>query len=202
MPSSMTSSLVRTRKAWGAPLEQPPEKGRDAHAGSAAPARHCCPGDRCRRRCVGPRQAPAADPRASRAVLAPTSVTIEGAHLQRICQVFYQARERAGARWLPRPGRQPAHPSPGPSTAGGHTPGVWPCVVARTVVQLLRGITARTGGIVSPRRTTAHAGDHATACCQLCRDGPRVAENTSAHVLSLSRTLRDHGTPPCHACPF
>src|SRR5262249_62417906 len=40
MPSSMTSSLVRTRKAWGAPLGQPPEEGRDAHAGGAAPARH------------------------------------------------------------------------------------------------------------------------------------------------------------------
>src|SRR4029453_11957791 len=37
---------------------------------------------------------------------------------------------------------------------------------------------------------------------RLCRDVPRVAENTSPHVLSLSPTLRDHGTSPCHACPF
>src|SRR5215471_5074294 len=59
-----------------------------------------------------------------------------------------------------------------------------------------------TGGMVSPRRTTAHACDHANACCQLCRDGPRVAEHTSPHVVSLSRTLCDHGMLPCHACPF
>jgi hypothetical protein len=31
-------------------------------------------------------------PRAPRAVLAPSSVPIEGAHLQHTCQVFYQAR--------------------------------------------------------------------------------------------------------------
>jgi hypothetical protein len=62
--------------------------------------------------------------RASRAGLTPSSIPIEGAHLQHTCQVFPQARGRVGARWLPRHRRQPSPPirpvrtSPSPSTAG------------------------------------------------------------------------------------
>ena len=37
-------------------------------------------------------QVPAVDPRAPLVVLAPSSVTIEGAHLLHTCQVFYQAK--------------------------------------------------------------------------------------------------------------
>jgi hypothetical protein len=58
---------------------------------------------------------------------------------------------RARARWLPRHGRQPSHPtrpvllSPRSSTAGGLSPGV----VARTMGQLLRDITVVAGGMVT-----------------------------------------------------
>src|SRR4029453_3558147 len=61
----------------------------------ARPARHRSPGDRYRGRGLGRCPAPAADG-APRAVLAPSSVTREDAHLQRISQVFYRA---GGTTW-------------------------------------------------------------------------------------------------------
>ena len=117
-------------KAWGAPLRQSPAEGEYTRA-----LRYPSPLPLSR----GPMSAPLPGTapgawsrlRAFRAVLALSSVTIEDAHLRRICQAFYQARGQARDLWLPRHGRQPSHPSPGPSTAGGHTPDVWPYVVAR-----------------------------------------------------------------------
>src|SRR5262245_13672531 len=89
MPSSMAFSLRQTRKTWGAPLRQSPAEGARTLHGPSPP-----------RLSGGPVSAPLAEtvPRACsrlrtlRAVLVSSSVTIEGAHPQPTCQVFYQAR--------------------------------------------------------------------------------------------------------------
>ena len=142
--------MVQTRKAWDAPCDSRPRR-EGARTRCADPARHRYPGDRYRRRGLGRRLAPAADA----APHAPCWRRPALPEKMRTCNAsvkfFTRRGERAGARWLPRHGYPPAHhscpgpTSPGLSTAGSHTPGEWPCVAARTVIELIRGLTALRG---------------------------------------------------------
>jgi hypothetical protein len=137
------------------PCDSRPRRG---GARCTDPARNGCPGDRCRRRWLRRCHAPAADPHPTRragVVQRYQRRCAPAAHMSSLLP----GEGRARARWLPRHGRQPSHPtrpvllSPGSSTAGGLSPGVWPGVVARTMGQLLRDRTIIPGCLVTILRS-------------------------------------------------
>src|SRR5262247_277100 len=107
MPSSMAFSLVQTRKAWDTPYDSRPGGQVSSRAALTQPATAIQE--------TGVGAAAWDGARRPQQTLRPTRRAgavqryQEGAHSQYICQVFSQARGRAGALGLPRHSHQPSN---------------------------------------------------------------------------------------------